>query len=218
MSTFIPEKLEKEPTIFQLSGNKVHTSDREIEIVAKFDEPLILVFGSVLDDTECDALIQVSKSRLARSKIGGTREVSEQRTSSGAFLEPGDHEVVLRVERRLAELTGIPHAHGEGLHILNYLPGQEYKTHFDYFAETSKAAQNNRIATVVLYLNDVEEGGETYFPELKLSIFPKKGMAVYFEYFYNDRALNELTLHGGAPVIKGEKWIATQWIRKQRVE
>ncbi|TXR88770.1 2OG-Fe(II) oxygenase, partial [Bacillus sp. SH7-1] len=43
---------------------------------------------------------------------------------------------------------------------------------------------------------------------------PRKGMAVYFEYFYQDQSLNELTLHGGAPVTKGEKWIATQWVRR----
>ncbi|MER2107309.1 MAG: 2OG-Fe(II) oxygenase [Solibacillus sp.] len=217
MSVLVPEKIEKESTIFNFCGNKINTSDREIDILAKFDEPLVIILGSVLDEAECDALIQVSKQRLERSKIGSTREESEQRTSSGAFLHTSDHEVVMRVEKRIAELTGIPHAHGEGLHILNYLPGQEYKAHFDYFAATSKAASNNRIATVVLYLNDVEEGGETYFPKLNLSVFPKKGMAVYFEYFYNDPALNELTLHGGAPVIKGEKWIATQWIRRQRV-
>lgn len=42
-------------------------------------------------------------------------------------------------------------------------------------------------------------------------------MAVYFEYFYNDQNLNDLTLHGGAPVITGEKWIATQWMRKQKL-
>ena len=72
-------------------------------------------------------------------------------------------------------------------------------------------AANNRISTLVMYLNDVEEGGETFFPKLNLSVHPRKGMAVYFEYFYQDQSLNELTLHGGAPVTKGEKWIATQW-------
>ncbi|MED4041098.1 2OG-Fe(II) oxygenase, partial [Niallia taxi] len=36
-------------------------------------------------------------------------------------------------------------------------------------------------------------------------------------YFYNNEDLNELTLHGGAPVIKGEKWVATQWMRKQKI-
>ena len=218
MSTLIPDNNTKESTIFNLYGNKIVTQDKIIDVVAKYDEPLVVVLGSVLTDEECDVLIQVSKDRLERSKIGSSREVSTIRTSSGAFLDDTDHEVVKRVEQRIAGLTGIPLEHGEGLHILNYKPGQEYKAHFDYFAATSKAASNNRIATVVLYLNDVEEGGETYFPKLNLSVFPKKGMAVYFEYFYTDETLNELTLHGGAPVVEGEKWIATQWIRRQKLE
>ena len=64
----------------------------------------------------------------------------------------------------------------------------------------------------------MEDGGETYFPKLGLKVYPKKGMAVYFEYFYNDQTLNELTLHGGAPVVTGEKWIATQWFRRKKLD
>lgn len=208
----------KEATIFNHQGNKIILEDREIDILAKYDEPLVVVLGSVVDEAECDALIELSREKLKRSKIGSTREVNDIRTSSGAFLTDVHDDVITTVEKRVADMIGIPVAHGEGLHILNYKPGQEYKEHFDYFAETSKSAANNRICTVILYLNDVEEGGETYFPKLNLSVLPKKGSAVYFEYFYTNQELNELTLHGGAPVTKGEKWIATQWIRKQRVD
>jgi prolyl 4-hydroxylase len=66
-----------------------------------------------------------------------------------------------------------------------------------------------------MYLNDVEEGGETTFPLLDITIFPNKGMAVYFEYFYSNHELNDFTLHAGTPVIKGEKWVATMWMRRQ---
>ncbi|RHW31401.1 2OG-Fe(II) oxygenase [Lysinibacillus yapensis] len=208
---------EKESTIFSHNGNKIITEDREIDILARLEEPLVAVLGSVLDDEECEALIELSKDHLKRSKIGSTREVSDIRTSSGAFLTDIDNEVLARVEKRVSEIMGIPTEHGEGLHILHYQPGQEYKDHVDYFAETSKAASNNRISTLVLYLNDVEEGGETYFPKLNFTVRPKKGMAVYFEYFYNEERLNELTLHRGAPVIKGEKWVATQWMRRKRI-
>ena len=217
MSTFVKDVHIKETTIFNHSGNKIKTEDREIDIIARLEEPLVVVLGSVLDDEECEALIQLSKDHLERSKIGSSREVSDIRTSSGAFLTDIKNDTVMKVEKRIATIIGIPIEHGEGLHILNYKPGQEYKEHFDYFASTSKAASNNRICTLVLYLNDVEEGGETYFPKLNFSVFPKKGMAVYFEYFYNDPMLNELTLHGGAPVVQGEKWIATQWVRRQKM-
>ncbi|PFK46178.1 2OG-Fe(II) oxygenase [Bacillus cereus] len=203
----------KELTIFNHIGDTIVTEDREIQIISRVEEPLIVVLENVLSDEECESLIKLSKYSMKRSKIGASREVDNIRTSSGTFLE--ENETVAIIEKRVSSIMNIPVEHGEGLHILKYAPGQEYKAHYDYFAEHSRAAENNRISTLVIYLNDVEEGGETFFPKLNLSIAPKKGSAVYFEYFYNDKSLNELTLHGGAPVIKGEKWVATQWMRRR---
>ncbi|MBB4826441.1 prolyl 4-hydroxylase [Sporosarcina luteola] len=205
----------KEQTIFNHVGSKIIT-DREIDIVARLEEPLIVVLGNVLSDEECDELVEMSKDKMKRSKIGTTHVENELRTSSGMFLEESENDIVSKIEHRIATIMNVPIEHGESLQILRYTPGQQYKAHYDYFSSTSKVT-NNRISTLVMYLNDVEEGGETFFPQLNFSVTPKKGMAVYFEYFYNDPALNELTLHGGAPVIVGEKWVATQWMRKQRV-
>ncbi|KJL04692.1 MULTISPECIES: 2OG-Fe(II) oxygenase [Priestia] len=209
--------LTKEQTIFSHSGNKIKLEDREIDIVARFEEPLVLVLGNVLSNEECDELIQLSKDKMQRSKIGAAREVNSIRTSSGMFFEESENELVHQIERRLSKIMGPSIEYAEGLQVLKYLPDQEYKAHHDYFTSASKASKNNRISTLVMYLNDVEEGGETYFPKLGLSVSPAKGMAVYFEYFYSDAELNDRTLHGGAPVIKGEKWVATQWMRKQKI-
>ncbi|AXI11195.1 2OG-Fe(II) oxygenase [Oceanobacillus zhaokaii] len=209
--------MQKEQTIFPHVGNRFQTEDREIHIVARLEEPLVLVLENVLSNEECDELIRLSKDNMHRSKIGDAREVNEIRTSSGMFFEGNEHGILTKIEKRVSSIMNIPVEHGEGLQILKYTPGQEYKAHFDYFSAASNASQNNRISTLVMYLNDVEQGGETFFPELNFSVSPRKGMAVYFEYFYADHNLNERTLHGGAPVITGEKWIATQWMRKQRV-
>ena len=206
----------KEQTIFGHVGNKIKT-DREIDIITKLEEPLIVILGNVLSNEECDELIRLSKDKMQRSKIGSTREVDELRTSSSMFFQESENEIVARVEKRISSIMSIPIEHGEGIQILKYTPGQEYKAHYDFFSSTSKAANNNRISTLIMYLNDVEQGGETFFPKLNLSVTPQKGMAVYFEYFYSDEDLNELTLHGGAPVIAGEKWVATQWMRKQKL-
>ncbi|MFD0770084.1 2OG-Fe(II) oxygenase [Bacillus sp. CGMCC 1.60114] len=203
----------KELTIFNHVGNTIVTEDREIQIISRLEEPLIVVLANVLSDEECEMLIEMSKNKMKRSKIGASRKINDIRTSSGTFLE--ESEAATRIERRIASIMNVPVEHGEGLHILNYTVDQEYKAHYDFFAENSAAANNNRISTLVMYLNHVEEGGETFFPKLNLSVSPKKGMAVYFEYFYQDASLNELTLHGGAPVIKGEKWVATQWMRRR---
>ncbi|MDQ0229012.1 2OG-Fe(II) oxygenase [Metabacillus malikii] len=203
----------KEQTIFNHLGNKIKTDDREIHIIAKFDEPLIVILGNVLSNEECDELIQLSKDKLKRSKVGNSRDVHELRTSSSMFFDDGHHELVERIDKRLAQIMNIPVEHSEGLQVLHYEVGQEFKAHHDYFV----AAENTRISTIVMYLSDVEHGGETYFPKLNLTISPQKGMAVYFEYFYNDKTINELTLHGGAPVIVGDKWAATQWMRRKAV-
>ncbi|WP_099353220.1 2OG-Fe(II) oxygenase [Fredinandcohnia onubensis] len=207
----------KEPTIFTHIGNKIITEDREIKIIARLEEPLIVILGNVLSDEECDELISLSKDKINRSKISNAR-VDHMRTSSSTFLEESENIIVSRIEKRISQIMNIPTEHGEGLQILNYQIGQEYKAHFDFFTSTNKVINNPRISTIVMYLSDVEHGGETYFPKLNFSVSPQKGMAVYFEYFYNDQDLNEQTLHGGAPVIVGDKWAATQWMRRKRVK
>ncbi|MDM5224836.1 2OG-Fe(II) oxygenase [Cytobacillus sp. NJ13] len=207
----------KEQTIFDHVGNKIITEDREIHIIARFAEPLIVILGNVLSHEECDQLIQQSKDRMQRSKVANSLEADELRTSSSTFFHEGENETVARIEKRVSQIMNIPVEHGEGLQILNYKIGQEYKAHFDFFSSTSRAASNPRISTLVMYLNDVEQGGETYFPKLNISVSPQKGMAVYFEYFYNDQNLNDLTLHGGAPVVIGDKWAATQWMRRKKL-
>ncbi|KOR82906.1 2OG-Fe(II) oxygenase [Bacillus sp. FJAT-22058] len=211
----VDNKTSKEQTIFNHIGNKIKTEDREINVVARLEEPLILVLENVLSDEECDGLIELSKDKMNRSKIGVTHEVNEIRTSSSMFFQENEYDILTKIEKRISTIMNIPVEHGEGIQILKYTPGQEYKAHYDFFTSSSTAAKNNRISTIILYLNDVEHGGETFFPKLNFSVIPRKGMAVYFEYFYNDKNLNELTLHGGAPVITGEKWVATQWMRRQ---
>jgi prolyl 4-hydroxylase len=207
------DTVEKELTIFDHIGNTIKTDDREIRILAKYEAPLVVVLGNVLSDEECDELINHSKDQLQRSKIGEDRAVNQIRTSSGVFCE--DSETITRIEKRFSQIMNIPIEHGDGLQVLQYTAGQEYQPHYDFFAETSRASANNRISTLVMYLNDVEEGGETAFPMLNMSVFPNKGMAVYFEYFYSNHELNDFTLHAGTPVIKGEKWVATMWMRRQ---
>jgi prolyl 4-hydroxylase len=110
--------------------------------------------------------------------------------------------------------------YGEGIQILNYAGGGEYRPHFDYFPDntggrvhTAKGGQ--RTITVIMYLNDVKAGGATVLPDIKLSVYPKKGSALYFSYVNSKGQVDPLTLHGGSSVVEGEKWIATKWIRER---
>jgi prolyl 4-hydroxylase len=122
-----------------------------------------------------------------------------------------------RIEQRLATLLGMPVSHGEGLQVLHYLPGQEYEPHFDWFDprqpgyDTITAVGGQRVASVVMYLNTPAQGGGTAFPELGLTVTARRGAAVYFAYEGGDQQ----SLHAGLPVQRGEKWIATKWLRER---
>jgi len=218
MTTNNQTALTTETSIFPHTDDYFYIGDRKIRSVIKHNEPLVIELENVLSDGECDKLILFSQTqnRLQRSKIGTSHQVNDIRTSSGMFFEHSENELISTIEQRVSAIMGIPLQHAEKLQILNYAPGQQYKDHYDYFTSPTKKA-DNRISTLIMYLNDVEEGGETTFPKLNLSVPPRKGNALYFEYFYNDTSLNELTLHAGLPVVKGEKWVATQWMRKQTV-
>ncbi|RYF40819.1 MAG: 2-oxoglutarate-dependent dioxygenase, partial [Comamonadaceae bacterium] len=140
----------------------------------------------------------------------------------GMFFQRGEHEVVRRLEARLAALLNWPEENGEGLQILHYRPGAEYKPHYDYFdpvepgTPTILKRGGQRVATIVMYLGEPEKGGGTTFPDVHLEVAPKRGHAVFFSY---ERAHpSTKTLHGGAPVLAGEKWIATKWLRERKFE
>lgn len=190
--------------------------NRTITAEVLHEEPLIVKFLNVLSDEECQNLIDCASSRLERSKLA-KKEISSIRTSSGMFFEENENSLISEIEKRISSLMHLPIEHAEGLQVLHYEPGQEFKPHFDFFGPNHPSSSNNRISTLVVYLNDVEEGGVTTFPNLGIVNVPKKGTAVYFEYFYNNQKLNELTLHSGEPVIQGEKWVATQWMRKKQI-
>jgi len=179
-------------------------------------EPLVMKFEQLLTDDECRQLIETAAPRLRESKLVN-KVVSDIRTSRGMFFKEEENPFIHRIEKRISELMNVPIEHAEGLQVLNYGPGQEYKAHYDFFGQNSPSAGNNRISTLIIYLNDVEEGGETVFPLLQLAVKPKRGSALYFEYFYRQQALNDLTLHSSVPVVRGEKWVATQWMRRQRI-
>ena len=204
----------------------VDAGDRQVHVVQNMNNPRVVVFGNLLSDQECDELIALARPRLARSltvatKTGG-EEVNDDRTSNGMFFQRGENDLVRRIEARIAKLLNWPEENGEGLQILHYRPGAEYKPHYDYFdpkepgTPTILKRGGQRVATLIMYLAEPDKGGATSFPDVQLEVAPKRGNAVFFSY---DRAHpSTRSLHGGTPVIEGEKWIATKWLRESRFE
>ncbi|WP_394004717.1 2OG-Fe(II) oxygenase [Luteimonas sp. WGS1318] len=198
--------------------------DRDVQVLTSLMLPRVLVLGGLLADDECDALIELARARLRRSttvdpQTGGD-QVHDDRTSRGTGFTRGETALCARIDARIARLVDWPLDHGEGLQVLNYPPGAEYRPHHDYFdpAEPGSRVQlargGQRVASVVMYLNTPKRGGATTFPEVHLEVAAVKGNAVFFSY---DRPHPMTrTLHAGAPVIEGEKWIATKWLREGR--
>lgn len=201
----------------------IDVGDRAVQVLMALEHPRIVLFGNLLSPEECEAIVAAARPQMARSRTVETRtggeEINADRTSQGMFFVRGQTPEVERLEARLARLLRWPLQNGEGLQVLHYGPGAEYKPHHDYFdpaepgTPTIVRRGGQRVGTVVVYLNDPEEGGGTSFPEARLRIQPRKGNAVFFS--YAQPQAHTLTLHGGDPVLRGEKWIATKWLRER---
>lgn len=214
-----------EPSLAQ-SPSSLWAHDREVRVLLNMRQPRVVVFGGFMSDEECDALVALASPRLARSETvdnsTGGSEVNEARTSEGMFFGRGEGELIRHIEARIAALVNWPAENGEGLQVLHYQPGAEYKPHYDYFdpaqpgSSTILRRGGQRVGTLVMYLNTPQQGGGTTFPDVQLEVAPIKGNAVFFSY---DRAdPSSRSLHGGAPVLAGEKWVATKWMREQRFD
>lgn len=214
------------PSIDTRSGNAIWAHDRAVRVVSSLDHPRVVVLANVLSLDECQELMHLAGKRLDRSETvvheTGDSEINSARTSDGMFFARAENTLIERIDLRLAALTAWPVENGEGLQVLRYSQGAEYKPHFDYFdpAQPGTAAVlrrgGQRLATVVIYLNTPERGGATIFPDAGLSVNPQAGHAVFFSYALPDPATR--TLHGGAPVEAGEKWVATRWMRAGKFE
>ena len=207
------------------SGNVIHAYDRDVRVLMRCEKPQVIVFGDVLSAEECNEMIERSRHRLKRSTTvnpaTGKEDVIRNRTSEGIWYQRGEDDFIARMDRRISSLMNWPVENGEGLQILHYGTTGEYKPHFDYFppdqpgSSVHTAQGGQRVATLVIYLNDVPDGGETIFPEAGVSVAARQGGAVYFRYMNGQRQLDPLTLHGGAPVLGGDKWIMTKWMRER---
>ncbi|KAL0554924.1 hypothetical protein IC582_008854 [Cucumis melo] len=222
-----------ESVIRMKTGGSAITIDptRVIQLSSK---PRAFLYKGFLSYEECQHLIHLAKGKLRQSLVAaGTGEsvTSKERTSTGMFLRKAQDKIVARIESRIAAWTFLPLDNGEPIQILRYENGQKYEPHFDFFQDPGNIAiGGHRIATILMYLSDVEKGGETVFPNspVKLSeeekgdlsecakvgygVRPKLGDALLFFSMNPNVTPDATSYHGSCPVIEGEKWSATKWI------
>jgi len=208
------------------------------------ESPRAYVYRNFLTREEAEATIAAARPTMRRSEVvneaDGTSKTSDERTSSGGWVSGDENEVMANVERRIAAWTMLPRNRGETTQVTRYEAGQQYAAHDDYFHdEVNVKNGGQRAATVLMYLSDVEEGGETVFPRgtplggaapeksgvtegnaceraLRgdpnvLAVKPRRGDALLFFNVHLNGEVDERAQHAGCPVVRGTKWTATRW-------
>lgn len=185
------------------------------------DQAEVWATADFLTADECERMMAMIDRTAVPSRIldHGYNEV--WRTSYSGDVDAHDPFVQM-IERRIDDLLGIPHAWGETIQGQRYAPGQEFREHMDWFwtkapyfkKEAKRGGQ--RSFTAMVFLNDVEEGGETAFVNLGMSIPPQRGVLLIWNNGGLDGSLNQFTLHAGMPVVRGTKYIITKWYRTRR--
>ena len=161
------------------------------------------------------------ESRLAKSRIEGQEKINKQHSlAKGAAKE-----LILEAQKefkndKINETIGLEANLGELPQVQKYDVGEQFKAHTDYFENVEYnnchlAKGGQRTWTFMVYLNDVEEGGETNFPKLQLEFKPQQGKALIWNNLINNEKENVYTLHQGKPIIKGVKYIITKWYREK---
>ncbi len=207
------------------AGALIRTPDRDIAVLTRLARPCVAVLESVLSAEECAQLIALARPRLRPSTVvdplTGEDRAAEHRDSEGMFFRLEETPFIAQIDRRVSALMGMPVENGEGLQVLRYGPAAKTTPHFDFLVPSNQANRDSlarsgqRVSTLVAYLNEVENGGETVFPEAGLSVLPRRGNAVYFEYANSLRQVDPLSVHAGAAVHRGEKWALTKWMRER---
>ena len=163
----------------------------------------------------CDLIDQHRRPSEIANDIGDTAF----RTSETCDLDPAEP-IVVKVERLLGMLTGIPAGYGEPIQGQRYAEGQEFKAHTDTFTAgtpdyyTHTASQGQRTWTAMLYLNEPEAGGATRFKTVNKTVQPETGKLLLWNNLLPDGQENPATLHHGMKVRKGTKYIITKWYRQ----
>ena len=207
------------------AGPVIRTFDRDIVVALRVAQPALAVLAGVLSADECREIIALGRDRLRASTVmdpaSGRDTVAAHRSSEGMFFRPEETPFVARLERRVAELMNCPLRNGEGFQLLHYHPGGGSAPHYDFLTpgtaanDASLARSGQRVSSLVIYLNDVERGGETVFPEIGLAVTPRQGHAVHFEYANRRGDVDLKSVHAAAPVEAGEKWVLTKWMRER---
>lgn len=198
-----------------LTNKKITPQARRINT----DKAQIYFVPNFLSSEICNQIIKVINFGLVPSEIStGT---SNLRTSKTCHLPEIAPNLSDALDVHLSKLTGIKKEYAESIQGQRYDPGEYYKAHYDWFDPECESYEEccegggQRTWTAMIYLNEVEEGGETDFSYLELTVKPIAGLALIWNNLNPDNTTNEFTLHEALPVLSGSKYVITKWYREQ---
>jgi hypothetical protein len=188
------------------------------------ESPLIYTIDGFLCGEEIARFLDLARGRLrcarvvagSGSELDAARVKSDGRTNSSCWV-PGYDPLLAGVEQRICGMLGVPERNSERFQVIHYDKGQLYAPHLDTHAVTTdETPGGQRTATVLLYLNDVEQGGATEFVNLGLSVEPRAGRLLCFHNCLpGTNAPDSRLLHTGTAVARGEKWAVNKWVRER---
>ena len=178
------------------------------------ESPRIVRFNDFLSGAECAWLAETAEPMFEPAPTVDERTgqliMNPVRTSDTAvFPWVAENPAVHALNRRIAAASATQPEQGEPLQVLRYAPGQEYRPHID----AVPGLANQRIMTMLIWLNDEYEGGETRFIEAGLTVKARTGDAILFDNVDVDGRPDPTVVHAGLPVTRGVKLLASRWIR-----
>ena len=174
-----------------------------------------------LSRAQCDQLVALIDANRRPSTLLTDNPNANFRTSDSCDMDRWSPDV-RPIDESIAALLGLDPAHGETMQGQRYAPGQQFRAHHDYFHASEsywkRVSQQGgqRTWTAMIYLNDVAEGGATWFPQAGIRVAPQRGLLLAWNNMNPDGSPNELTLHEGMAVVSGVKYIVTKWFREGR--
>ncbi|XP_036443545.1 prolyl 4-hydroxylase subunit alpha-1 [Colossoma macropomum] len=189
----------------------------------EWDQPLILRYHDLLSISDIEIIKRLSRPKLDRATVSDPvagKMVSMVRVSKSAWLSEDESPVVARANQRIAAITGLDMETAEELQVANYGIGGQYEPHYDSRLTNDSYFElhGERIATVLVYMTDVEIGGATVFPNIGAALQPKRGSAVVWFNLLKSGKEDARTLHAACPVFAGNKWVANKWIHTRGQE
>ncbi|XP_059667098.1 probable prolyl 4-hydroxylase 12 isoform X2 [Cornus florida] len=177
--------------------------------------PRVFLYKGFLSDEECDSLIS-----QAQDKKGSSSDPTKVGTNKD--------DIIARIEERISAWTFLPKGNSKTLQVLHF--GAEVgKQKYDYFGDSSTLVRGEPLmATVILYLSNVSQGGRILFPKSENKIWsdcvkssnilnPSKGNAILFFNLRPNASPDMTSSHARCPVLEGEMWFATKFFHVRAI-